>query len=289
MKPQDLQVIVIDRNNFSRSLVGEILRGLNVSNTISARTHEIACSYLLDRAFDIILLSCESADCLESLSFVRQLRRGQVDRVRRIPVILLTAGITRQLVIRGRDAGIDEFLAKPISPAAVRQRLEMVIETPRPFIECEVYIGPSRRRKNPADYYGEKRRYDEKTGQSLAMVDQDELAARQPVRRILAQLRLSCSQLKGNGPGALGTVLGQLRSAKAYAVENHDYALLACLTSFESYVTLAAPLSQVEEEVTTSAISSLEQLAALPVTYLEARSSVAIVFGKTIEKRLIAS
>src|SRR6185295_20130997 len=112
------------------------------------------------------------------LSFVRALRRVGDDRIRRLPVVFITSGLTRQTVINGRDAGVDEFLAKPISPVALRQRLEMVIETPRPFIDCSVYLGPCRRRKNPADYYGARRRAGDRGDDRPApMVDQDEAAA----------------------------------------------------------------------------------------------------------------
>src|SRR5690242_5265954 len=158
LKPRTLSVLVADANNFSRGLIGEILRSLNMANISAARTEEMALNFLVDREIDVILLSWEEGDALDGLAFVRALRKMGDDRLRRLPVIFITSGLTRQTVINGRDAGVDEFLAKPISPVALRQRLEMVIETPRPFIDCSVYLGPCRRRKNPADYYGARRR-----------------------------------------------------------------------------------------------------------------------------------
>ncbi len=147
LKPRTLQVLVADSNNFSRGLIGEILRSLNVTNISSARSEEMADAFLIDRPVDVILLSWEEGDSFNGLSFVRKLRRLEDDRLRRLPVIFITAGLTRQMVINGRDAGVDEFLAKPISPLAMRQRLEMVVETPRPFIDCSVYLGPCRRQE----------------------------------------------------------------------------------------------------------------------------------------------
>jgi len=49
-------------------------------------------------------------------------------------------------VIVARDVGVNEFLAKPISPTALYQRVVPVIENPRAFISQKSYTGPCRRR-----------------------------------------------------------------------------------------------------------------------------------------------
>lgn len=288
LKPRTLQVLVVDSNNFSRGLIGEILRSLNVTNISSARSEEMADAFLIDRPVDVILLSWEEGDSLNGLSFVRKLRKMEDDRLRRLPVVLITAGLTRQMVISGRDAGIDEFLAKPISPVAMRQRLEMVVETPRPFIDCNVYLGPCRRRKNPADYYGAKRRAGERVAERPTLVDQDEIAAQTPIRLALSQLRQTCVHLRASRPEAIATAFEQLKTAKDIAIEQKDHALHAGLASFESYISIATPLGQLEEPVMTTALTALEQLAALPLTFAEARDSVAIALGKAIQKKLAA-
>ncbi|HOZ28187.1 MAG TPA: response regulator [Hyphomonadaceae bacterium] len=288
MKPRTLQVLVADSNAFSRGLIGEILRSLNVTNISSARSEEMAANFLIERPTDMILVSWEEGDAFDGLGFVRKMRKHEDDRIRRLPVVLITAGLTRQMVINGRDAGVDEFLAKPISPMAMRQRLEMVVETPRPFIDCNVFLGPCRRRKNPADYYGAKRRAGERVAERPAMIDQDEVAAQTPIRLVLSQLRQTCAHLRASRPEALAAAIDQLRTAKEIAIETKDHALHAGLASFESYVGVATPLGQLEEPVITTALTALEQLAALPQNYAEARDSVAIALGKAIQKKLAA-
>ncbi len=288
LKPRTLQVLVADSNAFSRGLIGEILRSLNVTNISSARSEEMAANFLIERPTDMILVSWEEGDAFDGLGFVRKMRKHEDDRIRRLPVVLITAGLTRQMVINGRDAGVDEFLAKPISPMAMRQRLEMVVETPRPFIDCNVFLGPCRRRKNPADYYGAKRRAGERVAERPAMIDQDEVAAQTPIRLVLSQLRQTCAHLRASRPEALAAAIDQLRTAKEIAIETKDHALHAGLASFESYVGVATPLGQLEEPVITTALTALEQLAALPQNYAEARDSVAIALGKAIQKKLAA-
>jgi response regulator RpfG family c-di-GMP phosphodiesterase len=289
LKPRTLHVLVADANNFSRGLIGEILRSLNVANFSSARTDEMAKSFLVDRPIDVLLVSWEEGDSFDALKFVREMRRMEDDRIRRLPVVLVTSGLTRQLVISGRDAGVDEFLAKPISPLAMKQRLEMVVETPRPFVDCAVYLGPCRRRKNPADYYGAKRRAGERSADRPSThVDQDEVAAQTPIRLALSALRQTCIQLRASRPEAMATAVEQINAAKAIAIEAKDHALHSGLAAFEAYVSVATPLGQLEEPVLNTALGALEQLAALPQSYAEARDSVAIALGKAIQKKLAA-
>ncbi|MDP3492549.1 MAG: response regulator [Hyphomonadaceae bacterium] len=284
LKPRPLQVLVADSNGFSRALIGEILRSLSVTSISSARSEEMASAFLIERPTEVVLVSWEEGDTLDGLAFIRKLRQQEDPRLRRLPVILITSGLTRQTIINGRDAGVDEFLSKPISPMALRQRLEMVVETPRPFIDSNVFLGPCRRRKNPADYYGASRR----TGERPALIDQDEIAAQTPIRRVLSQLRQTCIDLRARRPEALAAAIEQLTMAQAIAIETSDHALHAGLASFEAYVAVAAPAGQIEEPVIATALTALEQLAALPQNYAEARDSVAIALGKAIQKKLAA-
>lgn len=289
LKPRSLNTLVVDANSFSRGLISEILRNLNVTNILSARDADTATHHLLDQPIDVILVSWEESDALDGLDFIRAVRRLDDDRLRRLPIILITSGLTRQMVIAGRDAGADEFLAKPISPAAMQQRLQMVIETPRPFVDCSVYLGPCRRRKNPADYYGAKRRAGERSAERpAAMVDQDEVARETPIRRALSRLREICAAIRASRPETLNAALEEFRAAKSIAVEQKDHALHAGLASFESYIVIATPLGQIDPLVVDTALTALEQLAALPMNFADARDSVAHTLGKAIQKKLAA-
>ena len=45
-------------------------------------------------------------------------------------------------VVAARDAGITEFLAKPISAKALYERILNVVANPRPFVKTKTYFGP---------------------------------------------------------------------------------------------------------------------------------------------------
>ena len=67
---------------------------------------------------------------------------------------MVTGHTERARVEAARDAGVTEFLAKPITTQNLLTRLIEVVERPRPFIRCEGYFGPDRRRHKTEDYAG---------------------------------------------------------------------------------------------------------------------------------------
>ncbi len=284
-----MQVLILDTNNFTRGLIADILRGQNVTNIFCAHDGGEAMRTLRENPIDLIFLSWEENEDFDGLKFVRSLRQRPDNHLRRLPVVLVTSKLTRQLVIGGRDAGVDEFLAKPLAPAAVLQRLQMTIETPRPFVDCDAYLGPCRRRKNPADYYGAKRRAgDQPSEDATPMVDAEEEAAKSPIRIALADLRIACAELRDGDALSLKRAVAQTQAARILALASGDQALKSALISFEKYIEVAVPLRQIDPNVMTTALAALEQLAALPPSYEAARESVAVALGKAILKKLAA-
>ena len=75
-----------------------------------------------------------------------------------VPVILMSAYADRHTVMQARDAGVNEFLVKPLSARALHQRIVSVVLNPRSFIKTGQYFGPDRRRIGSADYEGLEKR-----------------------------------------------------------------------------------------------------------------------------------
>ena len=61
-------------------------------------------------------------------------------------------------MVAARDAGVTEFLAKPISAKGLYQRIVNVLANPRPSIKTKTYFGPDRRRNSNPNYVGADRR-----------------------------------------------------------------------------------------------------------------------------------
>src|SRR5262249_19189022 len=75
-----------------------------------------------------------------------------------VPIIMLTGHSEKKRVTIARDAGVTEFMVKPISAKALYQRVLNIVANPRPFVKTQNYFGPDRRRNVNPIYVGPDRR-----------------------------------------------------------------------------------------------------------------------------------
>jgi DNA-binding response OmpR family regulator len=95
---------------------------------------------------------------MTGLDFVKLVRNSPKSPNPFVSIIMLTGHTHIDHVRLARDAGANEFLAKPVSVKAILSRMLSVIEHPRPFVRTDTYFGPCRRRRMADDYQGPERR-----------------------------------------------------------------------------------------------------------------------------------
>ena len=74
---------------------------------------------------------------------------------------MITGHTEKHRVEAARDAGVTEFLAKPITAHSLFSRIAEIVERPRAFVRCDSYFGPDRRRHQSDSYAGPWRRHDD--------------------------------------------------------------------------------------------------------------------------------
>ncbi len=160
LNPADLKkmkVLVVDPNAFMRGVVADSLRRLMVTNIMAAASAVEA--FTVGRAFkpDVVFVEWD-AGRMSGLEFTREVRRNTTGVSRETPIILLAGVIDHDQLMSARQAGINEFLLKPVSAQGVLSRIEEVVLRPRKFIDSRNYVGPCRRRKDDPNYAGPWRR-----------------------------------------------------------------------------------------------------------------------------------
>jgi CheY-like chemotaxis protein len=140
-----------------RKLVVTILQAFGCTQIYEAVDAEHAWSILPDVNPDVIILDWQMSG-MTGLEFARNVRNAPDSPNPFVPVIMLTGHTHIDHVRLARDAGANEFLAKPVSVKAILSRLMSVIEHPRPFVRSREYFGPCRRRRPMEDYRGPERR-----------------------------------------------------------------------------------------------------------------------------------
>jgi len=155
-----LNFLIVDDNKHMRALVTSILHALGVKNCIDASDGADAFKELRHFPADIII--CDwNMDPLDGLDFTRLVRTGKDSPNPFVPIIMLTGHTEMNRVVEARDAGVNEFLAKPISAKGLYSRVRSIIERPRPFVRAGLYFGPDRRRRANPSYMGPERRKEE--------------------------------------------------------------------------------------------------------------------------------
>jgi CheY-like chemotaxis protein len=152
-----LKILLVDDNHYMRILLAEILRAIGVHHIQEANDGAEGLQMMRDHPIDLVMTDL-AMQPLDGIDFVRLLRNSPDSPNQLAPVIMITGHSTFARVNEARDAGVSEFLAKPLTARGVIERLHQAIEHPRPFVRSDDYFGPDRRRRNDPAYKGPRRR-----------------------------------------------------------------------------------------------------------------------------------
>jgi CheY-like chemotaxis protein len=152
-----LRVLVVDDNVHMRKLVTTILQAFGVSQIAEAESADRAWQSLRDINPDVIVLDWVM-EGMSGVELIQKIRTNPQAPNPFVPVIMLSGHTSLDHVRQARDAGANEFIAKPVSVRTMMSRLVAVIEHPRPYVRTNGFFGPCRRRRNIADYQGSERR-----------------------------------------------------------------------------------------------------------------------------------
>jgi CheY-like chemotaxis protein len=152
-----LKILVVDDNQHMRKLVATILQAFGTTQIFEAPDGEHAWPILRATNPDVVMLDWQM-EGMNGLDFARMVRTSPNSPNPFVPIIMLTGHTHVDHVRQARDAGVNEFLAKPVSVKAILTRLISVIEHPRPFVRTKTYFGPCRRRRGGDEYRGPERR-----------------------------------------------------------------------------------------------------------------------------------
>ncbi len=158
-----ISVLVIDDNHHMRSLIKELLKAIGITDVREASEPIEALELMKTVPIDILLVDF-SMPMIDGVEFVHMIRTGDDSPNPFIPIIMITGHSEKSKVLSARDAGVNEFLVKPINAKSLMMRLQNVIERPRPFIRISSYFGPDRRRGDNPKFEGPWRRKDDIKG-----------------------------------------------------------------------------------------------------------------------------
>lgn len=164
---QSLNILLIDDNQHMRAITSAILQSAGMKKVREAADGSTGLEILRDHPIDLVIVDFNMFP-LDGVEFTRLVRNSPDSVNPYLPIIMMTGHSEKSRVTEARDAGVTEFVVKPITAKAILDRLQAVIFRPRPFVKTDGYFGPDRRRTDASNYKGPRRRASDQASDSSA-------------------------------------------------------------------------------------------------------------------------
>jgi two-component system, chemotaxis family, chemotaxis protein CheY len=152
-----LRFLIVDDNAHMRRIMRALLHGYGSREVYEAEDGAGGLEAFTQHVPDIVITDWVMP-IFDGLELTQMIRQPGTNANPYVPIIILTGHSEKNRVVGARDAGITEFLAKPISATALYERIFTLVANPRPFIKTKTYFGPDRRRNVNPNYTGPERR-----------------------------------------------------------------------------------------------------------------------------------
>lgn len=151
------RILVVDPNHATAKMLANLLRSIwPASQVYGAREGEKAMLLAAEVEPQLVFVEAVGPQ-LDGMAFTRDFRRSDF-ACREAPIVMIFTEVTAAQILSARDAGVHEFMRRPITMGDLQKRLEAVSGRPRDWIEAVEYVGPDRRRFNSAGYKGPRKR-----------------------------------------------------------------------------------------------------------------------------------
>lgn len=155
-----LRFLIVDDSVEMRVLLTHMLNSLGARQFLEADDASEALEILKVNQVDVIFTDWKMSP-VDGIVFTRLVRTAPDSQFQMIPIIMISGYTEMHHVAEARDAGVTEFLAKPVSAKALYGRIEEVILRPRQFVRAQTCTGPDRHRRSSENYRGPRRRIED--------------------------------------------------------------------------------------------------------------------------------
>lgn len=152
-----VKILLIDDMRPMLTLTKSVLNIFGFKEVFTASNGDEAFEMVVQHDPDLIITDW-MMEPVNGLEFTERLRRDPMTPNPYVPVIMMTGFSSKLRVEQARDAGITEFLMKPFTSRDLYNRIHLIIEKPRQFVDAGEFFGPDRRRKRNLEYKGSKKR-----------------------------------------------------------------------------------------------------------------------------------
>jgi two-component system chemotaxis response regulator CheY len=167
-----LRFLVVDDNAHMRRIVRQLLHGFGSREIHEAEDGAAGLEAFTGHNPDIVITDW-SMPIFDGIELTKTIRQPGGNANPFVPIIMLSGHSEKRRVMEARDAGVTEFLTKPIAAKLLYERVLSIVLNPRPFIQTKSYFGPDRRRNVMSNYAGPERRKGSEGGKVIPVAPLD--------------------------------------------------------------------------------------------------------------------
>jgi two-component system chemotaxis response regulator CheY len=119
-----LKVLVVDDQTSVRQMTKLALEQVGVRHVHQAENGVVAFKQATIQPLDLIISDYNMPE-MDGLGLLRAVRGHQA--IRKLPFILLTGRGDKELVVKAAQAGVNNYLVKPFTPASLKEKIEQVL------------------------------------------------------------------------------------------------------------------------------------------------------------------
>ena len=160
-----LSVLVVDDSEPMQKLLQVLLTSYGATEVTQAGNGAEALAILKEKSFDLIVTDLAMRP-MDGMEFSRHLRTPGSLVSPDVPVLMITAHSDLPTIKAALDAGVTEFLVKPITSGSLYVQLDKALQSASPAISAQDYNGPNRRRLSDKAPSPDRRKADAAGGDS---------------------------------------------------------------------------------------------------------------------------
>ncbi|HEY8567275.1 MAG TPA: response regulator [Beijerinckiaceae bacterium] len=139
-----LSFLVVEDSPPMRRILRTMIEAFGAARVVEAADGIAGLAAFREASPDIVITDWEMPR-LDGLGLVVALRDPALNPNPFVPVIMVSAYAEASRVVAAREAGVSEYLAKPVTPRALYDRVLSVVAEPRSFRRVEGRLVPERR------------------------------------------------------------------------------------------------------------------------------------------------
>ena len=120
-----MKILVVDDFSTMRRIVKNLLRDLGFTNTQEADDGSTAWPMLESGNFDFVVTDWNMPN-MTGIELLQKIRSSE--RLKNTPVLMVTAEAKRDQIVAAAQAGVNGYVVKPFTAAALKEKIEKIFE-----------------------------------------------------------------------------------------------------------------------------------------------------------------